>query len=471
MKKLFHNLLYQSFYQMMLLILPIITIPVVSKALGPEGIGFYNYVYSIVSYFVLFAGLGLANYGIREIALVRNNKESLSRKFWELELFNIIIVSIILVTYFIFLNFVNDRVYYLVSGLIIVATLFDISWFFAGIENFKAITLGNLIIKLSSFFLILIFVNTYDDLFMYFCIQIGNILMTNILLWVFLIGKISFVKVDLKSIISHFYPALGYLFGKMAITLYTTLNKTLLGIMSTTALVGIYANSMQLNSIIVTLIATLDTVLLPHMTGLISDNKENQIVNVMKKTLNLQFFFSIGAFFGILTVYDKLVPWFFGEKFLYLNKTIPILSILIIIIPLGTSIVRQFLIPKNQIKDFNISVVTGAIIGVLLNFSLIPVIGIWGAIVATIVSELFVTSIRVYRLIKDTDFCFNLRNIILYILSGFIMLMLTRFITKDLSSSLLTNLIQIVLGGLIYLGCTLILKINPLTSLIKQITK
>ena len=295
--------------------------------------------------------------------------------------------------------------------------------------------------------------------------------MTNILLWVFLIGKISFVKVDLKSIISHFYPALGYLFGKMAITLYTTLNKTLLGIMSTTALVGIYANSMQLNSIIVTLIATLDTVLLPHMTGLISDNKENQIVNVMKKTLNLQFFFSIGAFFGILTVYDKLVPWFFGEKFLYLNKTIPILSILIIIIPLGTSIVRQFLIPKNQIKDFNISVVTGAIIGVLLNFSLIPVIGIWGAIVATIVSELFVTSIRVYRLIKDTDFCFNLRNIILYILSGFIMLMLTRFITKDLSSSLLTNLIQIVLGGLIYLGCTLILKINPLTSLIKQITK
>uniref|UniRef100_UPI0022E62F14 oligosaccharide flippase family protein n=1 Tax=Vagococcus bubulae TaxID=1977868 RepID=UPI0022E62F14 len=176
MNKIISNFMYQLIYQITIIILPIITIPIVSKNLGVEGLGVYNYVSSIVNYFVLFAGLGLANYGIREISIVRNNKKNLSKKFWELELFNIIIAISILFIYILFLILLNDRLFFLISGITLLATLFDISWFYYGIEDFKIISLINFIIKIISFLCILFFIKNTDDLWLYFLIQSISIL-------------------------------------------------------------------------------------------------------------------------------------------------------------------------------------------------------------------------------------------------------------------------------------------------------
>lgn len=469
MKKILSNVIYQASYQILLILLPIVTIPIVSRALGPEGIGFYNYVNSIVAYFVLFAGLGLANYGIREIAYVKEDKKLLSKKFWELEVFNILIVLVIIFLYVVFLTFVDSKIYFLVSGFLIIATLFDISWFFAGIEEFKAITFGNLVIKIISFIAIVVCVHESDDLLAYFVIQTASVVFSNAILWIFLAKKICFIRISLKEAMRHFIPAFNYLIGKMAITLYTTLNKTLLGFLTTSTLVGLYTNSMQLNSIIVTLIASIDAVLLPHMTKLISKERESEMIRLMEKTINIQLYISIAAFFGLLTIFDKFVPWFFGSKFLFLNKTIPVLSILIVIIPLGTSIMRQYLMPKNQVRDFNKSVIFGAVIGLFLNLLLIPIIGIWGAIIATLSSEFFVSLIRVLKLLKETDFRFQIKSITKYTISGILMLVITRLITRGASPHVTTTILQVALGGSIYLMVTTLLNDSPVLKIINSL--
>ncbi|OUZ23688.1 hypothetical protein A5867_001373, partial [Enterococcus sp. 6D12_DIV0197] len=134
-KKLIVNFFYQASYQVLLIILPIITIPVVSNALGPAGIGKYNYVNSITSYFVLVAGLGIANYGVREISIVRQNKLRMSQKFWELAFFNLIFSSLTLITYLIFAVFLSDDIFFIVNGITIFSCIFDITWFFSGIED------------------------------------------------------------------------------------------------------------------------------------------------------------------------------------------------------------------------------------------------------------------------------------------------------------------------------------------------
>ncbi|EGO2793411.1 oligosaccharide flippase family protein, partial [Enterococcus faecalis] len=88
MKNIARNFFYQSLFQVTKIIIPIITIPIVSNALGPSGIGIYNYTLSIAQYFVLIAGLGVAIYGNREITLTLNrNKEELSKVFWEILIF------------------------------------------------------------------------------------------------------------------------------------------------------------------------------------------------------------------------------------------------------------------------------------------------------------------------------------------------------------------------------------------------
>ncbi|UNM89970.1 polysaccharide biosynthesis C-terminal domain-containing protein [Vagococcus sp. CY52-2] len=459
-KKLIHNIIYQGLYQLTLIILPIITIPIVSHALGAEGLGIYNYVSSIVSYFILFAGLGLANYGIREIAIVKDNKYKLSMKFWELEIFNIEIISIILLLYFIFLLFVGNKLFFLISSFSLLATLFDISWFYYGIEDFKSISIINFIIKILSFICILLFVKDINDLWLYFGIQSMSVFLSNLSLWIFMRNKILWIKPDLKRINRHFKPASRYFIGKISLTLYTNMNKTLLGLMVSSVAVGLYSNSLQLITIFVTLIGTLDTVLMPHMTKLFSDNNHSKMIDTMEKSLDLQFFLSIPLMFGIVLVNNKMIPWFFGSDFELLNVTVPILAPLVVIMPLGISIVRQYLIPKNKIKEFNISVIVAAIISILLNVILLPIIGMYGAIIATFVSECLVTIIRLYDLKKNTTFRFSFKKILIYITSSIVMYIVVYVITKDMNANIITTIIQGVFGMIIYFIVTMLFKEN-----------
>ncbi|MFI3730993.1 oligosaccharide flippase family protein [Vagococcus fluvialis] len=463
-KKVFENFIYQTVYQLTLIALPIITIPIVSHSLGAEGIGLYNYVTSIVTYFILFAGLGLSNYGVREIASVQGNKKDLSKKFWELEFFNLMIVSIIIIFYLIFLSLVPNKIFFMVSGISLFATFFDISWFYQGIQDFKQITLINLFVKIISFLCIIFFINNSEDLLNYFLIQSGSILLSNICLWIFIKNKVSFIKVTFKECVAHFVPALHYFIGKISITLYTTLNKTLLGLLSTTLVVGLYTNSLQLITIIVTLIGTLDMVLMPHMTKLITENNENKMIRIMEQTIDLQLFFSIPLSFGLVLINEKLIPWFFGDSFSYLKYTVPVFSPLIIIMPLGISIVRQYLLPLKKIKQFNISVINAAAIGIILNILLIPKIGIWGAVIATSISELFVTGFRLYDLKKNTDFQFKLKNIIIYFISGISMFILTNIITNNMEANFKTTIIQCIVGFSVYMILTLLTKTNVIVN-------
>ena len=158
-KSIAKNYLYNLTYQILTLILPLITTPYVSRVLGAEGIGIYSYTYSIVSYFILFGGLGIALYGKREIAYVQEKKEERKRIFYELVFFRAITLVIGIAVYYIF--FVNSEpygVYYKIWLIELIATMIDISWFFQGLEEFKRTVVRNIIVRLASVTLIFVLV-------------------------------------------------------------------------------------------------------------------------------------------------------------------------------------------------------------------------------------------------------------------------------------------------------------------------
>lgn len=472
MKKIIQNFIYQSSYQLLLIILPIITIPIVSNSLGVRGIGTYNYINSVITYFTLVAGLGLANYGIREIASVRENKKMLSKRFSELLVFNILITVLVTLAFFIFVLFVGKyRLYFMLSSFSIIACIFDISWFFAGIEDFKIVTMSNFFVKIISFVLIIFFIKKPDDLIYYFLIQSLNILVSNVIMCFFLKGKVRIVRVSAKGVFGHLKPAFEFFYGKIAISLYTTLSTTLLGVLASVKLVGLYSNSMQLQTIIVTVITTLDTVLMPRLTYFFESNNLDRMISVIEKTFHIQFFLSIPAMFGLVSINDKLIPWFFGNSFSYLKYTVPALAPLVIIIPLGTSIMRQYLMPKNEISKFNFSVYVGAFIGLIANLTLIPFFQIWGAIIASLLSEVSVTVIRLKYLLDETNFTFQWFNIFKYTLSALFMSFVIQIFTGNMSETIMTTIVQIMTGIITYFLTTVILHANPITDLVKEFKK
>ncbi|MDT2753534.1 oligosaccharide flippase family protein [Enterococcus pseudoavium] len=468
MKKTVHNFVYQSIFQLVKIILPIVTIPIVSNALGPYGIGVYNYTNSIAQYFVLIAGLGVGVYGNREIARIRDDDEKLSQKFWELFSMSFLISFISLILYLVVVSFSKERFYFYLQAIVIVAAVFDISWFFMGIEDFKKTSLSSLAAQLISFLAILFFVKEKSDLWIYILIQSMNILISQGFMWIFIWEKITFVRIKIRDMAQHILPSLQYFIPKVAIILYTNLNKTLLGWLDTKDAVGFFSNTLLMNGILVTLVTTLDMVLLPKFSNLVAKGHVQEILKTMKKTITLQLFFTIPMMFGILIVTPKLVPWFFGPEFLLLIKTIPMVSPLIIIMPLGMAVGRQYLVPMNRITVYNKAVIYGAIVSVIANLILIPYIGIYGAIIATLLAETFVTLTRFFAFKKETNISLGYKNIILCVLAGIIMYVVTSYVTNPLSSSMITTVIQGILGVVIYMIATMVFKVNPIYDLLTK---
>lgn len=325
MKNIARNFIYQSIFQIMKIVIPIITIPIVSMALGPAGIGIFNYTNSIAQYFVLVASLGVAMYGNREIALAYNRQEDISKLFWEIVVFKAILTLAVFFIYIAVVSFLPNSNYFYFQSLTILAVLFDISWFFMGIEDFKLTSVSSLFVQIITFVLILLFIKDSNDVGIYILIQTAGIFVSQVLVWFFIKPYITFQKINLKKSFSHIKGSFEFFIPQVAITLYTNLNKTLLGLFIGASAVGFYTNSLTLNTVFITIITTLDIVLLPHMSGLFAKKNVERIVELMDKTIDLQLFFSLPIMFGMLTVYDKLVPWFFGEKFLFINNVIPFL--------------------------------------------------------------------------------------------------------------------------------------------------
>lgn len=158
-------------YQVLILILPIVTTPYISRVLGAEKVGIYSFTISIVTYFSLFGTLGVSLYGQREIAYARENKSKRKKTFFEIIFFRFITMSLsIAVYFFVFARNNEYQEYYQILLLYLLAAAFDISWFFQGMEEFKKTVTRNVIVRIISVCCIFLFVKTQEDLSKYLLI-------------------------------------------------------------------------------------------------------------------------------------------------------------------------------------------------------------------------------------------------------------------------------------------------------------
>ena len=164
-KSISKNYLYQLSYQILALIIPLITTPYISRVLGAEGIGIYSFTYSIATYFVLFGSLGIAMYGQREIAYIQDKKEERDKTFWEIAILRIVLMMIsATIFYFAYCTGAEYQLYFLIVLLELVSNALDISWFFQGMEEFKKTVTRNFIIKITFTVCIFLFVKSPEDL-------------------------------------------------------------------------------------------------------------------------------------------------------------------------------------------------------------------------------------------------------------------------------------------------------------------
>ncbi len=454
------NYIYNLIYQVVAIILPFITTPYVSRVLGATNIGIYGYTISISAYFILFGSLGIALYGQREIAYEQNNRKKYSQTFIEILFLRIITMTISLLIFFLLFCIKGQyNIYFKILILEIIANTLDISWFFQGLEEFKRTVTRNLIIKIISVILIFTFVNTKKDLNLYFIIYSLSMLIGNLSLWFYLPEFITIKNLKKFNLKKHLKSTLVLFIPQIAVQVYTILDKTMLGtIIINKAEVGYYTQAEKMIKLMLTIITSLGTVMLPRIASSYAKGDSETIKIYIKRAFNLVFLISFPMIIGIISISDIFVPWFFGKGY---DKVIPIMIILtpiLLFIGMSNVIGMQYLLPIKKQKEYTYSVVIGALTNFIINLILIPKHGAIGAAIGTIIAEASVALTQVIFTRKEINYKKILKLIKNYLISSIIMLLALIIIRCFLGNTILSMFVQVGVGVMTYGICLLLLK-------------
>lgn len=448
------NLAYNITYQILIIIIPLITTPYITRVIGKEGLGIYSYTYSIAHYFVLFSMLGINNYGNRLVAKYKDDKEKLSKEVSSLYVFQFILGILFIFIYMVYINIKKGEYYKYsaIQSIYLASVLFDINWIFFGLEKFKITISRNIIIKIITTICVFIFVKNVEDVGIYILILTLGTLISQLLLWFFVKKEITFIKPKLSDIKKHFKPNLILFIPVIAVSLYKIMDKIMLGNMSDIAEVGLYESAEKIVNVPLTIIAAFGTVMLPRTTNLLSNNNLEKAKEYFDKAIMSIIFMALPIIFGTFAIADKLTILYLGKDFINASVLIKILSITVFFTGIANVIRTQYLIPKEKDKEYIISVFMGAVINVILNLILIPIYKAKGAAIGTACAEFTVCLLQVIFLKDKTTFMKNVKLILQFIISSVIMYLIIETIGIYIKKDIINMIVKIMLGAIIYIG-------------------
>ncbi len=455
-RNILSNVIYSSIYQIMAVLIPLVTAPYLSRVLGAEQTGVYSYIYATANYFVVFAILGISNYGSRKISQLREDPQESTYAFLSIYLFHAITTTIMLVAYYLyFLFFLSDSYSGpgMAASLFVWSSLFDISWFFAGKERFKMTALVSTFSKFLCAVAIFLFVKTPEDVSIYTLIMALSHVFTYLIPWLFLKGELDFGKFDIKriKIKQHILPSLIFFVPVIAITVYRYIGKIILGNISSMTETGLFENADRVTQIVLGIIGGIGYVMQQRMSNLYANKNENDANKLLNLSFILTGFISCALSFGLSGIAGTLAPVYFGDEFKSCDILISLLSLEIIYVSFANVVRTNYLIPKEKDKEYVVSVIVGAVVNILVNFILIPFIGALGAVIAVMAADLVVFIMQSYAVRNEI----KLKEYVIiygsFMIIGGIMWICTRIIGLVMGTSVFSLVIQICIGAAVYI--------------------
>ena len=458
-KSIKKNYIYNTAYQVLVLITPLVTTPYLSRILGADGVGTVSFAESVVAYFTLFATLGITTFGQREISYVQDDREKRTRIFWETKSLQAITSLSALVLYIIFSLLQEQRVLYLILSLNVLTVLFDVVWLIQGMEEFGKIVFRNVLFKLLNIIYIFVVVKTKDDILKYVFGLAFFVFLSNISLWVHIpqyVGKPNFKEIqpfrNIKVVLALFIPTI-------AVQIYTVFDRTMIGLITKDAFEnGYYEQAIKISKMVMTVVTSLGTVMIPRI-GYHYGRGEIEIVkNYMYRGYRFVWFLGTPLCLGLIGTSASFVPWFFGPGY---EKVVPLLSILsFLIIAIGINNVTglQYFVPTKRENLLTVTVVTGACVNFVLNLLLIPHFKSMGAAVASIVAEVTVALVQLYLVKSELSFWKIVKFSRNYVAAGAVMYGVLILLGQRMSPNILHTMIMVVAGAVVYFLVLCLLK-------------
>lgn len=471
--KVLKNFAYTSGYQLFAIIVPIITTPYISRRLGPAGMGINAFSLSLVQVFVLFAYLGTQKYGNNVIAKSRSNPALLVENFKSIYLNQLLTTTLALIAYFgyILLFIRQNQHLYLIQGIYLVTVYFDVSWFFQGKEDFKTTVIRGMGSKLLGMVLIFALVKSKQDTNLYALILAVSNLGANMIMWIYLWREINwheFVKLrlQLKVFINQLKAIFTFFIPVAFLQITTLMYQLILGWHTNETQVAYYSNATKIITIPLYIITSFVTVMFPRMSYEVSQKNGHRAVDLLQRAVKLTLLLAVPLMFGMIAVSPNFVRWFFGKDFLPVSPIMIILSFQIIPRTLNETFGYLYLMANGKVTLYSRALSIGGAFSLALNFIVTFFAGAAATALVSVIAEviiliviLFFSRAQISTLLSG----FNLR-IMLY---AIIMFLLVSQVSQFINHDILTTLLQVVIGIIVYGGLIFVFERKNVRELLR----
>ena len=387
------NFLYSSVLTTAGYIFPLITFPYVSRVLGVTNIGICNFVDSIINYFVLFSMLGMQNTGIREIARNRGDKTGLSKTFFSIIGLNMMLVVIVATALVVSIQVVPQLaehkalMYIGLAKLLIASSMID--WFYRGLENFRYITVRNIVIRCFYVVAVFVFIREKDDYVTYFALAA---ITEGLNALVNCIHARKYLTFAVKDVHPFKYLKSCLTLGSYSLltSMYTSFNVVFLGFVTNTTEVGLYATATKLHKIIIGFLLAFTAVMLPRMSHLLAEGKTEEFREKISKSFSVLIYFSFPLIVICSVFASEIIAIISGPGYEKAAIPLTIIMPLVFIIGFEQILVVQILIALKKDRTILVNAIIGAIVGVTANLLMVKSMGCIGSSIAWLLSELSV---------------------------------------------------------------------------------
>ncbi len=460
------NIFFNMLYQILVTVLPIITTPYTARTLGLSANGVHSFTESIVTYFIIFGAIGTSLYGIRKIAYVRDNEEALAKVTKEIIFLRLILMVATLAIYVPTLCFGNEYAFlYRIHIINIIANGIDISWFYQGVEDFKKVTLRNLVVKFLFVVCLFAFIKKPSDLPFYVLLIVASSFLGNLIMLYYLPQYVDLKKGEKLRCFYHLKPSLILFIPQAMNYIYVLIDRTMLGWLTNTDNVGLYDQAQRIVKMITAILQSVGYVMMARVANLTMSGDREGIKNYVRKSVNFNLFIALPAMLGIFGVADDFIPIFLGSEYLLSAPILKILSVLVLITSLNSIMGVQMLIPMGKEKIYTLATTAGAVVSILGNLILIPHFGFYGSSIAYITAECTVFAISFWNLRDMFDLKGIFKDNFGILCGSIVMLFAVRVVASFEFNSLIKLLLEVGLGALLY-GTIAILSKNETCFLI-----
>ena len=475
MSSLKNNVVLNYINTLASIVFPLITFPYAARILLPEGIGLFNFQNSIIGYITLLSSLGIPLYAVREVARVRDNVEERNRVTVEIALLSLILAAGGYVIVFAVGELVPQinahlSLFYILS-LSILFTALGVSWFYTAIEDFKFMTVRGLIFRALFVVALFLFVKSKEDLLIYGVIIVGSTVGNEFINFIHLRKFINIFKLNWSkvNIFRHLKPSFSIFVLNLSASLYVQLNPVMLGFLSDNTQVGYYTAGSKLSYIILSVVTSMSTVLIPHVSNMIQVHDAEKFKQLITKVYHYYMALALPFTIGLIVLSVPLTLVICGNSFYEASYVTAITAPVIIFVSITNIIGFQVLYPYGKENYVTYSTIGGAVINLIVDIPLILLWGSKGAAIATFCAELAVLLIEVRLARRYIPFKFFDDSIKLYVLSS-ILMGVAVFLTSGLfNKPIIQLLVPTCVGIVVYFLILYYKKDDILFSVLRYI--